>query len=382
MEDRHEIGVYVKRPISLVRGKGARVWDSEGREYIDCATGVGVALVGHAHPRIAEAVSVQAKTLLSAYELFYSEVRGRLLAKLASVLPTGLDRFFLCNSGAEANEGAIKLARAATGRPGIVAAMRGFHGKTLGALSATWERDTRALAGPLLPEVHHAPFNNAEKFCAAIGDTTAAVLLEVVQGEGGIRVAEAAFLEAVSRRCREAGALLIIDEVQSGCGRTGKFLALEHFDLEPDMVCLAKALGGGVPIGAIACGPRVRDLPKRYHSSTFGGNPLACAAALATLEVIESEGLLSRAATLGHRFRNRLMEEKPGVVRAVNGLGLMMGLELKKKAGPCLQPLADRGVLALLAGSNVLRFLPPLTITEEELDRVTTAVTGVLIDAS
>ncbi len=382
LEDRHEIGVYAKRPISLERGEGARVWDSEGREYIDCVTGVGVALVGHAHPHVTRSVAAQAGTLVSAYEIFYSEVRGRLLRKLASVLPGDLDRFFLCNSGTEAVECTLKLARAVTGRPGIVSAMRGYHGKTLGALSATWGKDYRAPAEPLLPGIRHAPFNNLEKFCAAVDETTAAVLLEVVQGEGGIRVAEAEFLEAVEQRCREMGALLVIDEVQTGCGRTGKFLALEHFGLEPDMVCLAKALAGGVPMGVVACGRRVHGVPERFHSSTFGGNPLACAAALAVLEVIESEGLVDRAEVLGERFRTAILDEKPAGVRKVRGLGLMIGLELKKKAGRFLGPLADRGVLAMLAGNTVLRFLPPLTITEAELDRVADTVKGVLSDAS
>lgn len=382
IEDRHGLGVYAKRPIQLVRGRGARVWDADGREYIDCVTGVGVALVGHAHPKVVAAVTEQARTLITAYELFYNDVRARFMEKLAGVLPAGLDRFFLCNSGAEAIEGAIKLARVVTGRPGLVAAMRGYHGKTLGALSATWEKSYRAPVEPLLPSVRHAPFNQAEKFVAVIDDTTAAVLLEIIQGEGGVRPAEPSFLQAVAARCREVGALLIVDEVQTGCGRTGRFLALEHFGLEPDLVCLAKALGGGVPIGVVVAGHRVRDLPPRIHSSTFGGNPLACAAAHAVLEVIEEEGLAARAAALGERFRDRMQHDAPAVIRQVRGRGLMIGIELKRKAGRVLAPLAERGVLALLAGNSVLRLLPPLVISEEELDRVADRVIEVLHDAS
>jgi len=382
IEDRHGLGVYAKRPIQLVRGRGARVWDAEGREYIDCVTGVGVALVGHAHPKVVAAIAEQARTLITAYELFYNDARARFLEKLAGALPSGLDRYFLCNSGAEAVEGAMKLARVVTGRPGLVAAMRGYHGKTLGALSATWDRAYRAPVEPLLPSVRHAPFNNAEKFAAAIDEATAGVLLEVVQGEGGVRPAEPAFLEAVAGRCREAGALLIIDEVQTGCGRTGRFLALEHFGLEPDLVCLAKAVGGGVPIGVVAAGKRVRDLPRRIHSSTFGGNPLACAAAHAALEVIEEEGLVARAGALGKRFRDRILADLPAVIREVRGPGLMIGIELKQKAGRFLEPLAERGVLALLAGNSVLRLLPPLVISEDDLDRVADRVTEVLHDAS
>jgi len=378
LEDRHGLGVYAKRPIRLVRGEGARVVDAEGREYIDCVTGVGVAAVGHAHPRVVEAIRDQAGRLVTAYELFYHEMRARFTAKLAALLPGDLDRFFLCNSGTEAVEGAIKFARLVTGRAGITAAMRGYHGKTMGALSATWEKSYRTPAEPLVPAIGHAPFNNIEKFTARIDEETAAVLVEPVQGEGGVRPADPSFLAAVETRCREVGALLILDEVQTGGGRTGKFLAAEHFGVTPDMVCLAKAVGGGLPLGVIACGARVKGIPPRFHTSTFGGNPLSCAAGLAALEVIEQEGLAERAAVLGARFRKQLTAADLPVVRGVRGLGLMIGLELKQKAGRYLAPLAERGVLALLAGNSVLRFLPPLVITESDLDRVADAVIEVL----
>lgn len=378
LEDRHGLGVYAKRPIRLVRGQGARLWDAEGREYIDCVSGIGVAAVGHAHPRVVAAICAQSGQLVTAFETFYHEMRARFTAKLAGMMPAGLDRFFLCNSGAEAVEGAIKFARLVTGRPGITAAMRGYHGKTLGALSATWEKEFRLPAEPLVPGFRHAAFNNIEKFTARIDAETAAVLLEPVQGEGGVRPADPEFLAAVAARCREVGALLILDEVQTGGGRTGRFLAAEHFAVTPDLVCLAKAVGGGLPLGVIACGPRVKDIPLRFHSSTFGGNPLSCAAGLAALEVIEDEGLAARAAVLGERFRERIAAADLPVVRAIRGLGLMIGLELKQKAGRYLVPLAERGVLALLAGNSVLRFLPPLVIEEGDLDRVADTVIEVL----
>ncbi len=374
IENRHASGVYSKRPITIVRGQGARLWDAEGREYIDCVGGQGAANLGHADPVVAQAIARQARTLISCPEMFYNDRRAELLEKLLSLAPPGLERAFLCNSGTEAVEAAIKFARAATGRAGVVAAMRGFHGRTLGALSATWEKKYREPFEPLLPGFSHVPYNNLEALEAAVTDETGAVILEVVQGEGGVRPGTPEFLCGAQRLCRQRGALLVIDEVQTGFGRTGRTFAVEHYGLEPDLLPLAKSIAGGMPMGATLIGPRVGALPAQSHASTFGGNPLACAAAVAALGRMEELGLPGRAAELGAYFIERLRGINSPGVREVRGLGLMVGIELKGKVTPVLQALMERGVLALPAGLTVLRFLPPLVITREELDVVVEAV--------
>ena len=377
-EERLGVGVYQKRGVVLVRGRGARVWDATGREYLDCVAGIGVATLGHCHPAVVEAIRGQAERLLTCSELFYNDARARCLARLREIAPEGIERFFLCNSGTEAIEGAIKFARMATGRARIVAAMRGFHGKTLGALSATWEKRYRDPVAPLVPEFAHAAYNDAAAFETAIDDSTAAVILEPVQGEGGVRPATPEFLAAVRAACDARGALLILDEVQSGFGRTGRPFACQHFGVRPDILAMAKGIAGGVPMGAIGVGPRVPPLEKQSHSSTFGGNPLACAAAAAAIEALLAEELPARAAENGTYFLERLRALRHPRVREVRGLGLMIGVELKEKAGPFAQALMREGVLALLAGTTVLRFLPPLVITREEIDQVLTALEKVL----
>jgi len=365
----HSSGVYAKHPIAIVRGEGARVWDSEGKEYIDCVAGHGVANLGHAHPAVAEAISVQARRLITLHEAYYNDQRAALLGKLARMVPE-LDRVFLCNSGTEAVEAALKFARLSTGRSGVVAAMRGFHGRTMGALSATWNKHYREPFLPLVPGFSHVPFNNVEALEKAVTEDTAAVILEVVQGEGGVHVADPGYLESARAITQERGALLIIDEVQTGLGRTGKLLALEHFDLVPDLVCLAKGLAGGLPIGAALIGKAVRNLTPGMHGSTFGGNPLVCAAALAALEVLLSEDLPGQAAAKGAYLLERLRGLRSPLIREVRGLGLMVGVELRSRVAPYLAAMQDRGVLAFAAGLTVIRLLPPLVITQAELDTV------------
>jgi len=378
LEGGHTSGVYTKRPLVIVRGQGARVWDAQGRVYIDCVGGHGVVNVGHCHPTVVAAIREQAERLITCPESFYNDRRAELQAELVRIAPPELERVFLCNSGAEAVEGAIKFARLTTGRPGIIAAKNGFHGRTLGALSATWRPQYRRPFEPLVPGFVHVPYNNADALEGAIGDDTAAVILEVVQGEGGVKPGRGEYLRRAQALCRERGALFIIDEVQTGFGRTGRMFACEHHGLEPDMLCLAKAIAGGMPMGAVLLGPRVGELPSRVHGSTFGGNPLACAAALAAIRVIEEETLPQRAAELGAYFISRLRGLDSPLVREVRGLGLMVAIELKRRARPYLAALMERGVLALSAGPIVIRFLPPLVITREELDAVVEAVEAVL----
>lgn len=382
LEDCYGSGLYAKQPIVLVRGKGARVWDAEGRAYIDCVGGQGVASVGHANPAVAQAIAAQAQRLITCPNGFYNDQRAQLLAELLRLAPPGLERAFLCNSGAEAVEAAIKFARLSTGRSQVVAAMRGFHGRTLGALSATWNKAYREPFEPLLPGFAFVPYNRLERLEQAVDGGTAAVLLEVVQGEGGVIPGDGDYLRGAQALCQERGALLIIDEVQTGLGRTGQMFAAQHHGLQPDLVCLAKALAGGLPMGAVLIGSRVGRLPPRAHGTTFGGNPLACAAALATLGYIEAEGLPGRAALLGSRLLDGLRAIPSPLVRQVRGLGLMVGVELKATAAPYLAALAERGVLALTAGATVMRFLPPLVISTEELDTVLEQVAQVLTEGA
>jgi acetylornithine/LysW-gamma-L-lysine aminotransferase len=377
-EARHTSGIYAKRDLTIVRGAGAIVWDEQGNRYIDATGGYGCASIGHAHPALQAALAEQASTIIFTSEMFYNDRRAELLETLAAITPGDLDRFFLCNSGTEANEGAIKFARAVTGRPGIVATQRGFHGRTMGALSATWEPHYREPFQPLVPEFSHVPYDKIEAMEAAVHERTAAVIVEAVQGEGGVRPASPGYLTAVARICRERGALLIIDEVQTGLGRTGRMFACEHDGVVPDMLTMAKSLGGGFPIGAIALGGRIQGLEVGIHGSTFGGTPLACAAALATIGVIRQEDLPARAVVAGERLLAGLRAIRSPRIREVRGKGLMVGVELRERVRPTIQALQSHGVLALVAGSTVIRFLPPLIISDAQIDAIVEAMAEVL----
>ncbi|HEX9793002.1 MAG TPA: acetylornithine/succinylornithine family transaminase [Planctomycetota bacterium] len=382
LEFRFTSGLYRKRPVSIVRGQGARLWDAEGREYVDCIAGHGAANVGHCHPDVVAAIQAQAARLTLCPESLPNDQRGMLQERLVGVAPPGIERVFLCNSGTEANEAAIKFARVATGRTGIVAAMRSFHGRTMGALSATWEPKYREPFEPLVPGFRHVPFNNLAALESIVDDSTAAVLLEAVQGESGVRPGTAEYLQGAEALCRERGAMFVLDEVQTGFGRTGRMWAGDHCDLQPDLVSIAKSLGGGLPMGGVLIGERVAALPSGSHGCTFGGNPLAAASALAGLDVLEREGLAERAAKLGAHAMERLRAEALPRVREVRGLGLMIGVELDEKVDPLLQALLENGVLALPAGPKVLRLLPPLVIAEAELDRALDVVIRLLREPS
>jgi len=337
-----------------------------------------VANVGHAHPAVIQAVTEQVQRLVICPNGFYNDQRAQLLAELTRIGPPGLERAFLCNSGAEAVEAALKFARLSTGRTKVVAAMRGFHGRTFGALSATWRKPYRQPFEPLVPGFEFVPYNRLESMEQTVDGETAAVILEVVQGEGGVIPGDGDYLRGVQALCQERGALFIVDEVQTGFGRTGRMFASQHHDLRPDLMCVAKAIAGGLPMGAVLIGPRVGDLPKKVHGSTFGGNPLACAAALATIHTIESEHLPQRAAEVGARLMAGLKTISSPQIREVRGLGLMVGVELKEKSASYLAALAERRVLALAAGATVMRFLPPLVISAEDVDVVVEQVKAVL----
>ena len=370
-EDQHGAGTYYKRPIVIVRGQGAHLWDESGRKYIDCVGGQGAANIGHQNPYVNKAIQEQSQKLINCTELFYNDQRARLLEKLGRICPSPISRFFLCNSGAESIEGAFKFARLATGRTEIVATMRGYHGKTFGALSATWNKEYRQPFEPLLPGFSHVPFDNLEKALEAITEKTAAFIVELIQGESGVRPGTGAYFQGIQKHCRKKGTLLILDEVQTGFCRTGRMFALEHFGLEPDILCLAKSLAGGIPMGAIGLSEAVASkLFKLAHTSTFGGNPLACAAAIAAIQYMEDFSLASRAEELGSEFMAMLRQIKSTRIREVRGLGLMVGIELKEKSGVYIQKLMEKGVLALGAGPTVIRYLPPLVIDREDLAQV------------
>ncbi len=377
IEDRYSLPVYNKRPLVLVRGEGARVWDEQGRCYLDCVAGHGVASIGHANPQVAAAVARQAERLLSCPGGCYNDVRAQLLEVLASLVPIPRPRIFLCSSGAEAVEAALKLARLTTGRSEVVCASRGFHGRTLGALSATHNRQYRDGFAPLVPGFSHVRYGDAEALAAAVGSGVAAVLLEPVQGEGGVRIGSSEYLQATRALCDDTGTLLCIDEVQTGFCRTGRFFAIEHAGVQPDLLCLAKAMGGGFPIGAVVCCDTVQVGPGQ-HGSTFGGNPLACAAALAAIGFMREQRLDEQAAAKGQHLLAALRTLQSGHIREIRGLGLMVGIELREPVHPHLEALLEDGVLALAAGPTVLRLLPPLTIETSDLDTVVAAIARAL----
>ncbi len=378
LEGHYDSELAVKQPLVIVQGKGARLWDADGQEYIDCVGGHSVANVGHANPAVVQAIKEQAQRLWVCPNGFYNDRRAQLLAELIRVAPPGMERVFLSSSGMEAVEAALKFARVSTGRKKIVAAMRGFHGRTFGALSATWNKQYREPFEPLVPGFEFVPYNRLERMEQMVDDETAAVILEVVQGEGGVNPGDPDYLHGVQALCQERGALFIVDKVQTGFGRTGQMFASDHYGLEPDLMCVAKGIASGFPMGAVLIGSRVTKFPAKSHGTTFGGNPMACAAALATIAYIESEELPQRATELGAQLMDGLKAISSPLLREVRGLGLMVGVELKTKSAPYLAALAERGVLALSAGATVMRFLPPLVISAEEIETVVEQVAEVL----
>jgi acetylornithine/LysW-gamma-L-lysine aminotransferase len=380
-ENRLMANVFAKKPVVLTRGKGALVWDVNGKEYVDCTSSYGVALFGHCHPKIVEAVCEQAGKLISCHAGYYNDKRAEFLQKLTSITPKGLNKAFLSNSGAESVECAMKLARKHTGKPEIIAMMGAFHGKTMGALSATWDKKYREPFQPLVPEIKHVPPDNLEKAREAVSEKTAAILVEPIRGEGGIRVPPDGFLKGLREICDEKNILLIFDEVQTGFGRTGKLFACEHWNVVPDVMCLAKPLAGGLPLGATVAREDVMSSFKvGDHSTTYSGNPLVCAAGCAAIDVLIQEKLPERAATLGGYFKSELekLQSKHRTVKEVRGLGLMLGMEMKFDVLNTLLKAMDKGVLVLDAGRNVLRFLPPLVISKEQIDKALSVLDGVL----
>lgn len=377
IETKHTSGVYAKQTLTIVRGQGASLFDVDGVEYLDCSSGHGVANLGHAHPKIAEAIYKQANTLITLFETFPNDKRAELMKKITSLVD-GLDKVFLCNSGTESVEAAFKFARISTGRKNIVAAMRAFHGRTYGSLSATYNKKYREGFEPLVPGFSHVAYNNVEALDKAVNEETAAVILEVMQGEGGVYPATAEYIQAARRICDERGALLIVDEIQTGFGRTGRMFAIQHFGVTPDLLVCAKSLAGGVPMGAVLIGHSVKNLTPGVHGSTFGGNPLSCAAAVAAMGVMDEEDLPGQAAAKGQYLMDKLKKIESPNIREVRGMGLMIGIEMKQKVAPYIKILQEKKIIALNAGMTVIRLLPPLVITYEQLDHLVDVFTEVL----
>lgn len=378
LEDAHGSGAYSKRPTAIVRGEGVYVFDQAGNRYLDATSGQGVAALGHSHPAVAGAIAEQAQRLITCHESFYNDRRAELYDLLSCIMPADLQRFFLCNSGAEAIEGSLKVAKLLTGRDGIVAAKRAFHGRTTGALSMTWTPKYRKPFQAWLPSVTHIAFNDIEAARRAITVDTAAVVTEAVQGEGGVHPASKEYLHALRDACDRTGAMLVIDEIQTGLGRTGRWFGFQHGNILPDIVAIAKAIGGGLPMGVVSWRVAHGPIDRATHGSTFGGNPLACAAAIAALTTIRDLNLVQETADKGSWFVEHLRALELDAVREVRGRGLMVGLELRGRVTPVLKGLQEKGILALPAGLNTLRLLPPLIITCEQLRTIVDAVSEVL----
>ena len=373
--------VFAKKPIVLVEGKGVLVWDIQGKEYLDFSSSYGVAALGHSHPKIVKAIKEQAAELISCHSGFYHPKRAELLQKLVSLTPEGLNKIFLSNSGAESVECAIKLARKFTGKTEIIALMGAYHGKTMGALSATWDKKYRKPFDPLVPDFKHVPPDNLEKLQKVITNETAAILIEPIRGEGGVRLLSQGFLQEVREICDKKKILLILDEVQTSFGRTGKLFAFEHWKITPDILCLAKPFAGGLPIGiTIAKNHIMSSLKIGEHTSTFSGSPVVCAAASAAITILQEEELVENAAIIGKYFRNKLEElkNKYKTITEIRGLGLMLAIELRHDVAKIIQKSSDNGLLILNAGRNVLRFLPPLVVTKDQIDQAITVLDSIL----
>jgi len=376
LSDRYVMNTYGRLPLAPVKGAGVRLWDADGKEYLDFVAGIAVCALGHCHPAVAEAVAEQARRLMHVSNLYYIESQAR-LAQLLVENSCG-DRVFFCNSGAEANEAAIKLARkyaklhCGPEKYEIITALKSFHGRTLATITATGQPKYQKGFEPLPPGFKYVPFNDLAALEAAVGPHTCAVMLEPVQGEGGVHPAQSDYLKGVADLCRRHGLLLIFDEVQCGLGRTGRLFAYQHYGVEPDLFTLAKALGNGFPIGAMIAKEKVAAaFSPGDHASTFGGNPLACTAALATLEYMLKNGVVENAARVGAYLKERLVElaGRFPFIREVRGLGLLLGLELTIEGAPIVSRCRERGLLINCVDDRILRFLPPLIIGTEEVDQ-------------
>lgn len=362
-------------PLALERGDGSRVWDVDGREYLDLTAGWGVTCLGHSHPELSEAIADQARTLMQTTNVVYSRPQLELAERLAGIMPDGIHRSFFVSSGAEANEGALKLAHRSTGRSRYVATTNSFHGRTLGVMGVLGQEKYRARWSGVIRENSFVPYGDLDAAKASLGDDVAAVIVEPVQGEGGVHVPPDGYLTGLAESCHAVGALLILDEVQTCIGRTGRWMALEHSGVRPDIVTLGKGLGGGVPLAAfMATDPVMSSIEPGDHGGTYAGNLLTCRAGATVMRVVEEQGLVERAARLGEQVAGRLSalaERLPDFVEEARGIGLLAGLVLRdaEAAARIHAGLRDRGLLVNLTADRVLRLFPALNIPEDELER-------------
>jgi acetylornithine/LysW-gamma-L-lysine aminotransferase len=380
-EDNYLGTLYQRFPVNVARGKGTRLWDTAGKEYIDCMGGYGVALVGHCNDRVVDAIKKQADTLITAHMSVYNETRLQFMKKMAQVAPPGHTKMFFTNSGTESVEAALKFARKFTGKHGVIAMTGAYHGKTFGALSVTYNEKYRKAFLPLLEGIKFVPYSDPSKLEEAIDDNTGAVILEPIQGETGIIVPPDDLIPKIREICTRKNLVLIFDEIQAGLGRTGKMWAGQNWNTTPDIMCLAKGIAGGVPMGVVTTKPEIMDAIKLgEHSSTFGGSPLACAAASATLDALTQDGLVDNAAKTGKYFKEKLMslKERHKIIREVRGLGMMLGVELRFEVKDVLFDGISRGLLMLYSGRNIIRLLPPLVMDESTVSRAVEIMDAVL----
>ncbi len=371
-EDQYMGNIYQRFPVTIERGLGAHVWDADGKEYIDCMGGYGVALVGHCNPRVVKAIKAQLDKIITVHSSLYNKTREEFLEKLIKISPKSLSQVYLNNSGAEAVEAAIKFARKFTGKKKMVAMNGSYHGKSLGALSVTFNQKYRKAFEPLVDTVQFSSYGDIEALRNTVDSDTAMVILEPIQGESGIIVAPDGFLQEVRKLCDEKGIVLVFDEIQAGLGRTGKMWASEHWNTVPDIMCLAKGIAGGVPMGATLVRPDIlATISKGEQSSTFGGNPLSCAAGIGAIDALTEDKLVENAEKNGKIFRDGLerLKEKHKIIREVRGKGLMIGVEMKFEVKDILFDGIANNLLLLYSGKNILRLLPPLVISESDINK-------------
>ena len=369
-EDNYLGNLYQRFPINISKGKGAIVWDVSGNEYIDCMGGYGVALIGHCNDRVVNAIKNQSEKLITCHMSIYNNVRLEFLEKMSKISPKKLSKIFFSNSGAESTEAALKFSRKFTGKSGIIAMSGGYHGKTFGALSVTHNEKYRKSFQPLLEGVKFVPYSNPSKIEESLDDSIGTVIIEPIQGETGIIVPSDGVLQQIRKICDQNNLVLIFDEIQTGLGRTGRMWAGEHWSTTPDIMCLAKGIAGGLPMGLTLCKPEILNAMKvGEHSSTFAGNPLSCSAGIATIESIIEENLVENAAKVGNIFKNGLfqLKENHRIVRDVRGLGLMLALELRFDIKDILFDGIKEGLLMLYSGRNIIRLLPPLVLDEAKV---------------